>query len=172
MGGGRNEVSLLVKDAADTDALQALEPGVYSLHYTALEDGVVYSGGITPDARATRRTVLLTVLPEEGLKVDEASVADAAGTLASVALPDGWAWTDPSAALGLAEVYAANFTQAADTVTPEDARRVVAISIPANPEAGGSGTGDLARPVAGDRHVWASGLRKASAAVRASGRSA
>jgi len=123
--GGRNEVALVVKDSADTSALQALQPGVYSLHYSALADGAVYRGGVSPEARVTRKTVLLTVLPESGL------ASDGGDTLASVALPDGWSWVDSSQMLGGEEEYSAIFTQSADTVTDADERRVLTIRIPA-----------------------------------------
>ena len=135
--GGRNEVTLRVKDSEDTEALQSLAPGVYSLHYTALEDGADYTGGQSPEARAVRQTVLLTVLPEEGLH------GTTGGTLADVELPEGWSWVDGSQVLGAEpEVrtmaaaadgpsYSAVFTQATDTVTDPEKRRQVTIEIPA-----------------------------------------
>lgn len=122
--GGRNEVKLVVRDANDTAALQALKPGVYSLHYSALADGAVYTGGITPEARVSRKTVLLTVLPEglSGVRGE---------ALSSVELPEGWSWVDGTQELGSADSYAAVFTNAADTVTDEADRRALTISIPA-----------------------------------------
>lgn len=122
--GGRNEVRLVVSDSGDTAALQALTPGVYSLHYSALEDGVTYSGGITPEARHARETVRLTVLPAEGLTAT-------GDTLSSVALPAGWAWADETQALGSVESYPLIYTQAADTVTDAADRRVVNVTVPA-----------------------------------------
>ncbi|WP_051138803.1 exo-alpha-sialidase [Agromyces italicus] len=124
--GGRNEVHLVVADASDTAALQSLAPGVYSLHYSALEEGVAYSGGITPVARAARQRVLLTVLPGAGLQAEGA-------TLASVALPDGWSWSDETQSLdGDETAYAAVFTQAGDTGADPAKRRAVRIEIPAD----------------------------------------
>ena len=120
--GGRNEVRLVVTGADDTAALQALEPGVYSLHYSALEDGAVYSGGITPEARVARQTVRLTVLPEV-----EAAAGDA---LADVAMPAGWSWVDESETVGSVEAHGVRFSQAADTVTAPEARRSTVVSIP------------------------------------------
>lgn len=126
--GGRNEVGMVVADSADTAALQALTPGVYSLHYSSLETGVTYSGKISPDARSARQTELLTVLPAAGLS------GKAGQALSTVALPAGWAWVNGSAVLGASGApasYAATFTQAADAVTPAAERRVVTVQIPA-----------------------------------------
>ena len=138
--GGRNEVTLRVKDSSDTAALQALEPGVYSLHYSALADGAVYSGAITPEARVARQTVRLTVLPAEGLRGNEGAA------LATVALPDGWTWVDETQALLANGTYPVTFTQAADTETAAEARRTVTVEVPVEavaaeaPQDGGPGT--------------------------------
>lgn len=132
--GGRNEVSLVVQDSSDTEALEGLAPGVYSLHYSALADGASYSGGITPEARVARQTVLLTVLPD-GLTGVEGEA------LSTVQLPAGWSWVDDTQALGSGDAYAATFTNAADTVTAAADRRSLTISIPASQI-------ELTRPVA------------------------
>lgn len=123
--GGRNEVNLVVRDSSDTAALQGLAPGVYSLHYSALAHGASYSGGITPEVRVARQTVLLTVLPE-GLSGVEGEA------LSTVPLPAGWSWADGAQTLGSADAYAATFTNAADTVTDAADRRSLTISIPAS----------------------------------------
>ena len=124
--GGRNEVTLVVDDATDTDALTALAPGVYSLHYSALKDGATYSGAVTPDARVARKTVLLTVLPADGLHGAEGDA------LSTVALPDGWTWVDGDQVIGGADAYDVVFTQAADTVTAPADRRALTVSLPAS----------------------------------------
>lgn len=130
--GGRNEVRMVVSDSADNSALQSLEPGVYSLHYSALEDGATYSGGITPVARVARQTALLTVLPEEGLQGAEGA------SLASVALPAGWSWADAAQILGgEGAAYPAIFTRAADSVTDPAKLRALTIEIPVDLVAAG-----------------------------------
>ena len=122
--GGRNEVTTLVKDKNDVDALKRLEPGVYNIHYTALPDGQNLNGWVTPSYKLARKTVFLTVLPKEGLS---GAVGD---KLSSVSLPDSWNWNDGDLTIDSNTSYTATFKQKVNSGVSDGRERKIFISIP------------------------------------------
>lgn len=106
--GGRNEVHLRVASADDADAVAALPEGTYAMYLTAVPRGEALSGGRVPTELTRRRKATLTVLPAEGVE------GDSRGTVATVDLPEGYSFRDPSLRFSRNDEYVVDF------VNPED----------------------------------------------------
>lgn len=122
--GGRNEVTIQVKNAADSASLKLLKPGVYNIHYTAMPKNANLNGWVSPSAKLARETATLTVLPNGGL------VGNAGDLLSTVNLPEGWSWLSPNDIVGSRDKYSVVFTNSNDDTVSEENRRTYYIDIP------------------------------------------
>lgn len=82
-----------------TDQIAQLNPGVYNIHYSAGPVGVTLDGANAGKYKSALQTVLLTVLPKEGL------TGTAGEKLASVKLPKGWQWQDDQQLVESGQTY-------------------------------------------------------------------
>lgn len=113
---GQNTNSTLrVSGVADQAKLKELAPGVYNIYYSAVPKGVDLTK--TPTAKVIHQVAHLTVLPAEGL------VGKTGETLASVALPEGFSWQDPTQVIGSASSYGLNYQN--------EGKRTVLLELPA-----------------------------------------
>lgn len=108
--GGNTNVTLKVKDSKDKTALSQLEPGIYNIYYSALPSNKTFGLLETPKEKVGRKSVLLTVLPKEGL------IGKNGESLSTVSLPKGWEWEDGSQIIGTSDTYKLKFTNSERTV--------------------------------------------------------
>lgn len=80
---GRNEVKNIILNSSEKNKLSELKPGVYNLYYSAIPLGDKLSENLSPTQRVTKKSVLLTVLPN----TLSAHIGD---KLSKVNLPDGF----------------------------------------------------------------------------------
>ena len=99
--GGNTNVTLKVSDSEDLEGLQALEPGVYNIHYSAFPKDATLNGWVTPVYKVKRETVLLTVLPS-GENEIKGNIGD---RLSSIELPEGWKWQDENQVINKNKTY-------------------------------------------------------------------
>ncbi len=109
--GGLTSVSLLCKGKDDLSALATLKPGVYHLHYSAIDDDIRYTNGKVDTAQSyqfARKTVLLTV--EERVFPSDWMLKGIQGNkLSTITLPEGWSWKDPTLLLNNHQTYVSVF---------------------------------------------------------------
>lgn len=99
---GQNTNSTLqVSGSDDQSKLKDLAPGVYNIYYSAVPKGIDLTK--TPTAKVVRQVAHLTILPATGL------VGKDGETLASVALPQGFSWQDPTQVIGSATSYGLSY---------------------------------------------------------------
>lgn len=99
--GGNTNVTLKVSDSQDLEGLQALQPGVYNIHYSAIPKDATLNGWVIPVYKVKRETVLLTVLPS-GENEIKGNTGD---RVSSVDLPDGWKWQDENQVINKNKEY-------------------------------------------------------------------
>lgn len=91
--GGNTNVNLVCSGKDDAAKLATLPAGKYNLYYTAVNKQ-------DPTLPAVRKTVLLTVEPRSLASDLTTSQLTLSGyqndTLATIALPDGWSWDNPT----------------------------------------------------------------------------
>lgn len=106
--GGLTSVDLLCQGKDDLAALSKLPAGKYNIHYTAIPNDVRYNGASIDrdtDYKFTRKTMTLTV--NEFTFPNDFKLNGVVGdSLSSVALPEGWSWSNPETKItGIADEY-------------------------------------------------------------------
>lgn len=123
---GRNEVTVVASSNGTSPTTADLPVGVYSLYYTALPVGTNLGADykLLPIIPARRAKATLAVLPAAGLR------GNPHAAVASVKLPAGWTFSEPSQKLNRTDRFDVTFVNPLDVSVPPINRLPVNFTIP------------------------------------------